>query len=77
MLGAATDEPAALQGTPVYLVVGEDDPFRDTTAALADALRPGPSPVELVTAPGGHDAAFWDAHMGEVVSWLSGRLTRC
>ena len=77
VLGAATNDPAALHGTPVYLVVGEGDPFRETTAALAAALRPGPSPVQLVTAPGGHEGAFWDAHMGEVVRWLTGRLAAC
>jgi S-formylglutathione hydrolase FrmB len=77
VLGAVGDDPSALHGTPVFLVVGQDDPFRATTAALAAALEPGPSRVEHVVAAGGHDGAFWDAHTGAVVAWLSKQLARC
>jgi enterochelin esterase-like enzyme len=68
---------AALHGTPVFLVVGEEDPFAPITTALVDELRPGPSKVEFQTAPGEHDAGFWDAHTDEVVQWAARRLARC
>jgi enterochelin esterase-like enzyme len=75
--GAVADDPAALHGTPVFLVVGEDDPFAPITTRLADRLRAGPSKVEFHTAPGGHDSAFWDAHAREVVAWAASRSARC
>jgi S-formylglutathione hydrolase FrmB len=77
VLGAVSDDPSALHGTPVLLMVGEDDPFREATAALADALEHGPTRVEHVVAPGGHDGAFWEGHTDEVVAWLSEQLARC
>jgi len=43
---------------PVWIDLGASDPFRD--ASLAYAQRAG---VHAHVWPGGHDVAFWDAHM--------------
>jgi len=43
---------------PLWIDLGASDPFRD--AALAYARRAG---VHAHVWPGGHDVAFWDAHM--------------
>ena len=77
VLGAATADPAALHGTPLYLAVGEDDPFLQTTTELASALQRGQSRVLLRIAPGGHDAEFWDGHIDEVVRWAVDGLADC
>ena len=44
--------------TPLWIDLGASDPFRDAT--LAYARRAG---VHAHVWPGGHDVAFWDAHM--------------
>jgi hypothetical protein len=43
---------------PLWIDLGASDPFHDAT--LAYARRAG---VHAHVSPGGHDAAFWDAHM--------------
>lgn len=77
VLGAVEADPTALHGTPVYLAVGEDDPFHGVTASFAKALREGPSPVVHRTGAGGHTSDYWDARMADVLAWTVDRLATC
>ncbi len=43
---------------PLWIDLGASDPFRDATLAYARRAR-----VTAHVWPGGHDTAFWDAHM--------------
>jgi S-formylglutathione hydrolase FrmB len=51
---------------PLWIDLGESDPFHD--AALAYARRAG---VRAHVSPGGHDSAFWDAHMPQFLRFFA------
>ena len=51
---------------PLWIDLGAGDPFRDAT--LAYARRAG---VRAHVSPGGHDTAFWDAHMPQFVRFFA------
>jgi pimeloyl-ACP methyl ester carboxylesterase len=51
---------------PLWIDLGASDPFR--AATLAYARRAG---VRAHVSPGGHDAAFWDAHMPQFVRFFA------
>jgi S-formylglutathione hydrolase FrmB len=51
---------------PLWIDLGTDDPFRDAT--LAYARRAG---VHAHVSPGGHDTAFWDAHMAQFLRFFA------
>jgi hypothetical protein len=51
---------------PLWIGLGASDPFRQ--AALAYAKRAG---VTAHVAPGGHDLAFWDAHMPALLRFFA------
>jgi enterochelin esterase-like enzyme len=58
---------------PVWLDAGSADPFRPGDGALDAALRR----TRLRTWPGGHDGAYWDAHMGAYLRFYARELGRC
>ena len=51
---------------PLWIDLGASDPFRDAT--LAYARRAG---VHAHVSPGGHDTAFWDAHMPQFLRFFA------
>jgi S-formylglutathione hydrolase FrmB len=51
---------------PLWIDLGASDPFHDAT--LAYARRAG---VHAHVKPGGHDTAFWDAHMPEFLRFFA------
>jgi S-formylglutathione hydrolase FrmB len=51
---------------PLWIALGASDPFRDAT--LAYAKRAG---VHAHVSPGGHDTAFWDAHMPALLRFVA------
>ena len=51
---------------PLWIDLGASDPFRD--AALAYARQAG---VTAHVSPGGHDVAFWDAHIGALLRFVA------
>ena len=64
-------------GIPVWLDVGEDDPFRATTTELADSLESRATDVSLSVAPGGHDEDYWWARVDDYLGFYSRALTGC
>jgi S-formylglutathione hydrolase FrmB len=63
-------------GTPVWVDVGTDDPFRSADAALARSLR-GKTTVELHVWPGGHDGSYWAGHWNRYLAFYAGALAHC
>jgi enterochelin esterase-like enzyme len=53
-----------LKALPVWLDVGNDDSFRSADGLLARKLS-----VILHVYPGGHDSAYWNAHMAAYVAF--------
>jgi len=51
---------------PLWIDLGASDPFHD--AALAYARRAG---VQAQVSPGGHDAAFWNAHTAALLRFFA------
>jgi enterochelin esterase-like enzyme len=69
---ARRDGPRALGGAPVWLDVGEDDPFRPGVEALAAGLG-----ADVRVWPGGHDRAYWRAHVDEYLRFYARALAAC
>jgi S-formylglutathione hydrolase FrmB len=51
---------------PVWIDVGTDDPFRDAAVAYAKKIH-----AQLHVWPGGHDHAYWSAHMRQYLSFYA------
>jgi enterochelin esterase-like enzyme len=75
---AAADPFGAL---PVWIDRGDGDRFRAVTDRLVRTLRArddkGEGSLRFRAAPGGHDGAYWDAHMAEWVAFYATQLARC
>lgn len=76
-LAAVRADNAALHGTPVFLAGGDEDPFREGTDAMADALRGGPSPVVRRTGAGGHSRLYWNPLFKPMLEWFVDRFDTC
>jgi enterochelin esterase-like enzyme len=63
---------STLLATPVWLDGGSDDPFRSADRDLARILH-----IRYHVWPGGHDSAYWSAHMPAYLRFYSGELARC
>jgi S-formylglutathione hydrolase FrmB len=66
-----------LDRLPVWLDGGSDDPFRTADADLASLLRSRGVHVVHDVWPGGHDSAYWSAHMPAYLRWYAAALARC
>jgi enterochelin esterase-like enzyme len=72
VLRAAQARPGLFGRTAVWLDAGTADPFRPALRRLAAALR-----VPLHGWSGGHDGAYWSAHMPAYLRFYAGALERC
>jgi enterochelin esterase-like enzyme len=63
--------------TQVWLDRGDADPYRRGTDRLASLLRGGATRLTVRHAPGGHDRAYWDAHMAQWVAFYARALASC
>jgi enterochelin esterase-like enzyme len=61
----------ASSGLHVWLDVGADDGLRDVTSALGAALTDLGSAPRLQVLPGGHDRAYWRAHVQDYLAWYA------
>jgi S-formylglutathione hydrolase FrmB len=52
---------------PLWIALGASDPFREATLAYARRAH-----VHAHVWPGGHDVAFWDAHMPALLRFFAG-----
>jgi enterochelin esterase-like enzyme len=55
--------------THVWLDVGTGDSLRPATEQLATALTDAGSTPELLVSSGGHDRAYWGAHLHDYLEW--------
>lgn len=77
LLAAARTDPAAWRGTPLWLDGGDRDAFRTADDAFAAALRAGGADLRAHVWKGGHDSAYWRAHIGEYLRFYARALARC
>jgi len=78
VLGAVEANPDAFGAVPVWNDYGDEDWFVAGNAAFVAALEA--STTTSLTAhvwPGGHDAAYWDAHWPEYLRFYARALKRC
>ncbi|WDZ82968.1 alpha/beta hydrolase [Micromonospora cathayae] len=54
----------------LYLACGDDDFLRPDSVRFADAARARGVPLTVRFGPGGHDWAYWDARIQDVLAWL-------
>ena len=64
-------------GTPVWLDVGTDDPFRAADTALAQELRSHRARVALHVWQGSHDGSYWRRHWGAYMAFYADALAGC
>ncbi|ADG98250.1 putative esterase [Segniliparus rotundus DSM 44985] len=61
----------ALSRIPLRIDIGESDPFASATRSFISGLESKP---EGGFSPGGHDGAFWGAHLPDELVWLGKHL---
>lgn len=68
----------ALRGIRLRIDAGRSDPFQAGDRAFVVALRAGRAPFSVrLSAPGGHDDAYWRRHWREYVAFYADALARC
>ena len=77
VMGAARRVRDPFGAVPVRLDVGEADPFRTSTQALAAALRSHGGRVTLAGGKGGHERAYWRRHIGQYLRFYARSLASC
>jgi S-formylglutathione hydrolase FrmB len=66
-----------LDGMPIWIDGGRNDPFRAADAALASVLRNRGDPVSYHVWPGGHTGSYWHAHMATYLGFYARSLKAC
>jgi putative tributyrin esterase len=64
LLSTVSDPP------PLYLTCGTDDALHPSNLVFRDACATHGVPLVTDFSPGGHDWAFWDAKIRDVLAWL-------
>jgi enterochelin esterase-like enzyme len=77
VLARARRTPHPFGDLPVWIDRGDADPFRAGTDRLARTLRARGAALRFRTWPGGHDRAYWDAHMADWIAFYADALARC
>ena len=72
VIAAARKNPHLYGSTPIWLDGGADDSFRTADTELAKLLH-----VRYHHWPGGHNGAYWSAHMPAYLRFYSASLARC
>lgn len=77
LIAAAQRDPSPFLEQPVWLDVGDDDPFRPGAEALAAALRAAGADVRLEVGEGEHDGSYWDSRWRRYLRFYADALARC
>lgn len=64
---------AALDGIPLRIDCGDEDPFAAATRQFIAQL---PAPPAGGFAPGGHNASYWSSQLTSELTWIAPLLTR-
>ena len=70
-------DPGIYREKPVWLDVGDEDPFRGVDQQVAERLRAGGANVRFHTRPGGHDDSYWWSHLDEYMDFYADSLAKC
>lgn len=71
VVGAAAADPGGLDDQPLWVDTGEADPFVPGTDAFLAGLRARGADVEAHRWAGGHEGAYWRAHMDEYLEFYA------
>jgi enterochelin esterase-like enzyme len=74
LLALARRHPRLYGRRPVWIDGGDADPFRTADAELARRLR---GRIAYHVWPGGHESAYWDAHMPAYLRFYARSLAHC
>ncbi len=77
VIGAAATDPSAFAEQPVWLDIGDADPFLPGYEALVAALGSAGVPVTERVSPGGHDREYWDAQWDRYLRFYARSLAGC
>jgi S-formylglutathione hydrolase FrmB len=66
-----------LDGSPIWIDGGSNDPFHDADAAFAALLRQRGDQVAYHVWPGAHTGAYWRAHMAAYLRFYASALASC
>jgi S-formylglutathione hydrolase FrmB len=65
------------RGLRVWIDVGTGDPFRQADTAFANALRAAGGHVAFHVWSGGHNSAYWAAHVRRYLAFYASALATC
>jgi S-formylglutathione hydrolase FrmB len=77
VMGYARTAPHPFGRTPVWVDVGTSDGFVHNDGEIAADLRRDGARVTFHAWPGGHDAAYWRAHLGDYAAFYARSLAAC
>ncbi|MCA1727334.1 MAG: hypothetical protein LC722_06710 [Actinobacteria bacterium] len=77
LLSIAGEDPHLFGRTPIWIDVGESDPFWTAVTALATSLGQGRGDVTYSSWPGGHDSDYWRQHMPAYLDFYADALANC
>ena len=74
LLTFAREDSRMYQGLDVWIDVGTEDPFLDSTISFAETLD---DDVRFSRREGGHDGAYWRRNMDEYIAFYTHALEDC
>ena len=77
VVAAASSDPGPYLEQPVWLDVGDEDPFRPGIEAAADALEASGADLDFHVWPGGHETDYWKRHWDEYMRFYARALASC
>lgn len=77
VLGAVMRSPETYKGVPLWIDVGDDDPFRATVQRFAQDLKEDGSEIEVNVWPGDHNESYWWSHIDDYIVFYSQALEKC
>ena len=77
VIGAVDEVPEAFTGQPVWLDIGEDDPFVSGYEAMVAELNEAGALLSDHIWPGGHETAYWREHWPANLRFYARALARC
>ena len=73
----ASERPGVFGKTPIWIDVGEEDPFLEGASALAGNLKAAGTKVTWKIGPGGHTGAYWDGNWDRYLRFYAESLATC
>jgi enterochelin esterase-like enzyme len=77
VVGSVKNDPSLYGDTPIWVDVGDEDPFRDIDSSFAESLKEGGADISFKSWPGGHNESYWWSHVDSYLSFYEGALKAC